>query len=153
MIDRLKGASDGISKVWDDFVRFFLSFVPGFQDISLFEMFTNPSSENIPFSTQDILSLYQRIQDKNFVQEREALRSAFQNTLTSAPEARAYLESFARGALWDEIAFTGMTLPNGQKLLESYTQTLGGQIRNILQVIPLEDIEQKAKETWRQLLK
>lgn len=46
-----------------------------------------------------------------------------------------------------------MTLTNGQKLLESYTDTLDGQIRNTLEVIPLKDIEQKAKETWRQLLK
>ncbi len=46
-----------------------------------------------------------------------------------------------------------MTLPNGEKLLESYTKTLDGQIQNILEVIPLKDIEEKAKETWRQLLK
>lgn len=96
MIDRLKGTSDGISKMWDDFVRFILSFIPGFQDIPLFEMFTASGSSNTSFSTNDILALYQRIQDKNFVQEREALRSVFQNTLSSFPEAEKYLESFAR---------------------------------------------------------
>ena len=153
MIDRLKGTTDGISKVWDDFVRFILSFIPGFHDITLFEVLLWNTATTPSFSTQDIVSLYQRIQDKNFVQEREALRSVFQNTLSSVPEAQKYLESFARWALWDQMSFTGMTLPNGEKLLESYTKTLDGQIQNILEVIPLKDIEEKAKETWRQLLK
>lgn len=104
-------------------------------------------------SPETLLSVYQRVQDKKFVQEREMLRSALATKIAALPESTLYLESLARGALWDKIAYTGMTLPSADAIVSRYSETLDTQIQNVLKTIPLKEMDTKAKETLRSLIK
>ena len=45
-----------------------------------------------------------------------------------------------------------MTLSGSEALFRSYRETLTTQMQNVLEVIPLRDLEKKARETMRQFL-
>ena len=64
-----------------------------------------------------------------------------------------FLEVFARGAIWDSTAFSGMTLKSANILVQEYANTIDSRIKNVLNMVPVNELEFKAKETLRSLLR
>lgn len=97
--------------------------------------------------------MYQRFQDTKFVQERDHIRALVaQIGLRDLPNASAYIHHFAQTSLWDALTFTGMSLSGSEAIFRSYRDNLTSQMKNVLDTIPLRDLEKKAKETMRQFL-
>ncbi len=109
-------------------------------------------SELIDVPDAVLLEWYQRFQDKKFIQERENLRLLISERIKTSTDLSPYIESFARGALWDSMSFSGMNLESAKTLLESYTESLDERIKNVLNVVPISDLESKARETLRSLV-
>lgn len=73
-LDKLSGKSSG---VWDRFVRWILSFIPTFDALGHFDLLLSgvPGFENIKIPKEQLLGMYQKLQDTKFVQERDKLRT------------------------------------------------------------------------------
>jgi hypothetical protein len=64
-----------------------------------------------------------------------------------------YIDAIARGAIWDKISFSGMMLESSDALISSYAKKLDESAKWVLKVVPISELETKAKETLRSLLK
>ncbi len=95
---------------------------------------------------------YQHFQDTKFVQERENIRLLFLKGLEKSDNTSAYLESFARSAIWDSLAFSGMSLQSTDVLITRYSASFDERIKNVLNIIPVKELESKARETLRSLI-
>jgi hypothetical protein len=73
-LDKLSGKT---SNIWDRFVRWILSFVPTFAELELLESLLSevPGLENIKIPKEQLLGMYQKLQDTKFVQERDKVRT------------------------------------------------------------------------------
>lgn len=70
----LTGKSD-MSNIWDQFVRWILSFFSGFDSISLFSAIASGNISDIAnLPTTLVTRWYQSFQSTDFVQERDQLR-------------------------------------------------------------------------------
>lgn len=136
----------------DRFVRWILSFFDSFRDIKIIESIEGASLEdtmtNIP--KEYLLKWYQRFQDKNLVQQRENIRKLVIHTWTSWDD---YIDAIARGAIWDKMSFSGMTLQSTDALIGTYAKNIDAKIQWVLNVVPVSELQNKAKETLRTLLK
>ncbi len=65
---------------------------------------------------------------------------------------REYLDVLARASIWDSLASSGVTLESTKILLRSYTNNMDSRIKNVLNVIPVKELETKARETLRTLI-
>lgn len=151
-IDILSGRSGGL---WDRFVRFILSLFPGFDDLAVLEGLLSdvPGFEHIKIPKEQLLRIYQKIQDTKFVQERDKIRTYIMTESESLGLDAEYLQTFTRGALWDRLSFSGVMLQGAENMVTEYTKNLDAQVRGVIQVIPLRDLDTKARETLRTLLK
>lgn len=97
-----------------------------------------------------VLKWYQRFQDTDFVEQRENIRTTLVHTWTHGDEM---IDVLARGALWDRMSFSGMTLKGTDALIGQYIDTLDAKIQGVLNVVPAAELQNKAKETLRNLMK
>lgn len=127
-VDVLSGKSGGLL---DRFVRWILTFIPTFDDLALLQSLTAdiPGLENLEIPREQFMRIYQKLQDTKFVQERDALRTYIQNHTESLDFSPADMETFLRGALWDSLSFSGMTLEGAQGLFQDYSQNLSTQVQ------------------------
>lgn len=109
-------------------------------------------SELIDVPDKVLLEWYQRFQDKKFVQERENIRLLLSERIQNNQNLTPYIESIARGALWDSMAFSGINLDSTKTLLESYSRNMDERIRNVINVVPVSELQSKARETLRSLI-
>lgn len=151
-INILSGQS---SNYWDRFVRWILSFIPKFDELSILEslVLKKWSLNDLDISKEHILSIYQKLQDTKFVQERDSLRSYLESKWTSIWMSSDQFQVFTRGALWDAITFSGITLQWADSMVKDYTKTLDAQIQSVMRVVPVGELDSKARETLRQLIK
>jgi len=151
-LDKLSGKTWGL---WDSFVRWILSFIPTFADLAILESLLSevPGFENITIPKEKILALYQKIQDTKFVQERDKIRTYIRSQSESLGFDDSYLQTFTRGAIWDQVSFSGMTLQGAEYMVQDYTKTLGAQVQSVMRSIPTGELNTKARETLRQLIK
>lgn len=151
-VDVLSGKSWGL---WDRFVRWILSFVPTFDDLALLQSLVGdiPWLENIEIPREQFMRVYQKLQDTKFVQERDTLRSYIAGHSGSLGFSTDDMETFLRGAVWDSLSSSGMTLDGAQALFQDYSANLSTQVQWVLRVVPLRDLESRAQETLRQLVK
>lgn len=151
-LQKLTGNS---TNIWDRFVRWVLSFIPLFDQIKHFELLLSDTASfgELHIPKQQILGIYQKLQDTKFVQEREKIRTYIYNNSGSVQLGWEYFDTFARGAVWDTISFTWLTLTWAEKLLDDYTSTLDTQIQSVIRVIPISELENKARETFREMIK
>lgn len=137
--------------IWDRFVRWVLSFFGAFQDIQILETLSNPDGSKVMNMPKEyLLKWYQRFQDGQFIEERENIRAIVAKTWNGWDE---YIDAIARGAIWDKISFSGMTLESSDALITTYTKKLDDAAKWVLKVVPVSDLQNKAKETLRNLLK
>jgi hypothetical protein len=149
----LSGSSE-VSSYYDRLIRWILSLMPGFGDIRIFESIQDLSLDRTQDITEEnLLRAYQYVQDKKFVQERERIRTLLIERWRASNKGSVYLESLGRGALWDSIGFSGMTLESANALGREYAKTLNQNIDTVLGVIPLRDLDTRARETLRSLVK
>jgi FecR protein len=149
----LSGWSE-VSSYYDRLIRWILSLMPGFGDIRIFESIQDLSLDRAQDITEEnLLRAYQYVQDKKFVQERERIRTLLIEKWKASNKGSIYLESLGRGALWDSIGFSGMTLESANTLGREYAKTLNQNIDTVLGVIPLRDLDTRARETLRSLVK
>lgn len=140
-----------VDNIWDRFVRWILSFFSAFKDIKILESLGNMDAKNmVDIPKEYILKWYQRFQDTKFVQERENIRTLITKTWTSWD---TYIDAIARGALWDKMNFSWMTLKSADTLIGTYAKTIDTKIQWVLNVVPVPELQSKAKETLRSLLK
>jgi len=66
--------------------------------------------ENIKIPKEQFLGIYQKIQDTKFVQEREKLRTYIGSHSEALGLNSEQLQVLTRGAVWDQLSFSGMTL-------------------------------------------
>jgi hypothetical protein len=137
--------------IWDRFVRWLLSFFDGFRDIQVLESLQNIDTNKLwSIPKEYILKWYQRFQNIEFVEEREKIRTIITKTWTEWDD---YIDAIARGAIWDKMSFSGLTLGSADELARRYAKTLDSSIEWVLKVVPISDLENKAKETLRTLMK
>jgi hypothetical protein len=148
MIFRQKSAS-----LWGWFVQNIVSKMEAFKSLQVIQMIQSENSTAvIDIPEKYILEWYQHFQDKKFVQEREAIRTLFSENFKDLKNPSPYIESLARWAIWDRIAFSGMSLNSANQLIDEYSTLLDARIKNVLKAIPINELEQKSKETLRTLL-
>ena len=112
-------------------MRWILSFIPTFDDLAVLESLLSevPGLENIEIPTEQILSVYQKFQDTYFVQEREKIRTYIESQSGSLALPTEYIQTFTRGAIWDSMSYSGMTLSGAEGMMKSYTKSLDAQLR------------------------
>jgi hypothetical protein len=97
--------------------------------------------------------MYQKLQDTKFVQERDKLRAYITSQSDVIWLDGDYIQTFTRGAIWDQLSFSGVTLAWAEGMITNYTKTLDTQMQSVMRLIPVWDLENKARETLRQLIK
>lgn len=63
------------------------------------------------------------------------------------------IDTMVRGAIWDKMSYSGVTLGAADTLIKQYTDTLDTQVRSVLNVVPVSELQNKARETLRTLIK
>ncbi len=113
--------------VYDWFVRWILSFFGAFRDIQVVESLEKAiSGSTIEIPREYALKWYQRFQDTDFVEQRENIRATLIHTWTHGDEM---IDTLARGAIWDRISFSGMTLQSTDALIKQYITSLDTKIQ------------------------
>lgn len=150
-IDTLTGKSGGL---WDRFVRWILSFVPTFDDLEVMQsLFGDVTGIDMDIPTEKVMSVYQKIQDTKFVQEREKLRSYILSASGTVSLTQEQFQIFAQGAIWDSLSQSGITLDTASVFVDNYVREFDSSLRSVLQVIPVRELETKSRETLRKLIK
>jgi hypothetical protein len=151
-VDMLSGKSWGLA---DQFVRWLLSFLPTFSDLAVLEWLLSdvPGFDQVKIPKEKILGLYQKLQDTKFVQERDRIRIYIEREKSTLALGEEYIQTLTRSAIWDQMASSGIILDGAASMVDEYKQTLDTQLQWVLKVIPVRDLESKARETLRQLVK
>jgi hypothetical protein len=152
-LERLNGTF-GLGSFWDGFVRFFLKQIPLFSDIRLMEQIRwiwKYTPESI--SIEDAMHWYQHLQDTKFIQERESIRILLEKEFQNQSSGSIYIEALARSALWDRMSFSGMELKSADIYINMYAKEVDKKIQWVLRVIPASELQNKARETLRSLLR
>ncbi len=88
--------------VWDDFVRWILSWFAPFHDISVFAVISSGDISNIVNIPEAmVMKWYQAFQSTDFVQERDQFRGAILSIQDRFTNGDQIIESLTRGAMWD----------------------------------------------------
>lgn len=98
------------------------------------------------------MRLYQGFQDTNFIQQRDKIRAYIQTRSENLNFSGELLQTFTRGAVWDAITFSGVTLSGTNAFLQKSKVDLSTKMQNVLDVVEFQDLELKAKETLRNLV-
>ena len=129
----LSSSSGGIFDFWDRFIRWVLSFFSGFDSITTISTISSGNLANIAnISQTSMMRWYQSFQSTDFVQERDQFRWAIislQDQLTGGDQV---IESLTRGAMWDMLASSGVTLQNTKWLLDAYSRKKGTTLDTIM---------------------
>ncbi len=138
----------------EQIVRYILSWFSAFDGLRVIEILENNNIQELSkIPEKELLKWYQYFQDKKFVQERESIRTALLDRIKTWADMKDFLEVFARGAIWDSTAFSGMSLKSANILVQEYANTIDSRIKNVLNMVPVNELEFKAKETLRSLLR
>ncbi|MBC7503707.1 FecR domain-containing protein [Candidatus Gracilibacteria bacterium] len=131
----LTGKSD-MSNIWDQFVRWILSFFSGFDSISLFSAIASGNISDIAnLPTTLVTRWYQSFQSTDFVQERDQLRGVIISLRDNIINGDQIIESLTRGAMWDIVSSSGMTLQYTKQLLDTYAQDTGTTLDQLIGVV------------------
>ena len=110
---RLSASSGGVFDMWDRFMRWVLSFFPGFDAIPTLSAISSDNISdmaNLPVST--VMRWYQSFQSTDFVQERDQFRGVIISLSDNFTNGDQIIESLTRGAIWDMMVSSGTTLQN-----------------------------------------
>ena len=110
---RLSASSGGVFDMWDRFMRWVLSFFPGFDAIPTLSAISSGNISdmaNLPVST--VMRWYQSFQSTDFVQERDQFRGVIISLSDNFTNGDQIIESLTRGAMWDMMVSSGTTLQN-----------------------------------------
>lgn len=125
-------------------MKWVLSFFSAFRDISLIDALNKKNIDAvINFPQEQLEKWYQKYQNKDFVQERDLLRSALART---ASGSQSLTDMLTRGALWDKLSFSGMTLDGANGLLTDYSKKAGITVDGLLQNIKKTDVNSMTEQ-------
>ncbi len=99
-----------------------------------------------------LLEVYQHFQDSKFVQERDAIRMKLIESFNKAKDPSPFIDALSRSAIWDTISFSWMSLSWANLIINEYTSKIDARIKNVLNIVPVKELESKAKETLRNLI-
>jgi hypothetical protein len=123
---RLSHSSGGVFDFWDRFVRWILSFFPSFEAITTLSAISSGDLANMTgISLSSMMRWYQSFQSTDFVQERDQFRGAIVSIRGQLTNGDQIIESLTRGAMWDMMSASGLTLTNTRGLLDTYAKKTG----------------------------
>lgn len=141
----------GILGWWDAFVRWILSFFAAFRDLPVIEAISMNRIDTLMNLPQEkVMEWYQKFQSNKFVKERESLRNALVNFRLD----EKFMDSLARGAYWDKLSFSGMTLDTANQLLSDYAKKSGTTMEALnkgIEAVRLENLTEQGKSAIQKL--
>jgi FecR protein len=137
---QLSTSSGGIFDLWDRFVRWILSFFPSFEAITTLSAISSWDLENMTgISLSSMMRWYQSFQSTDFVQERDQFRGAIVSIRGQLTNGDQIIESLTRGAMWDMMSASGLTLTNTRGLLDTYAKKTGTTLDSLISRIKTLD--------------
>jgi hypothetical protein len=130
---QLSASSGGVFDMWDRFMRWVLSFFPGFDAIPTLSAISSGNISdmaNLPVST--VMRWYQSFQSTDFVQERDQFRGVIVSLQSKLTGGDQIIESLTRGAMWDMMVSSGTTLENTRGLLDTYARKTGTTLDTLI---------------------
>jgi hypothetical protein len=145
--------SESSRTLWWRFVAFILSWFDAFRNIELYKNLSQNSLASLSDMPEKyLLEVYQHFQDSKFVQERDAIRMKLIESFKKAKDPSPFIDALSRSAIWDTISFSWMSLSWANLIITEYTSKIDARIKNVLNIVPVKELESKAKETLRNLI-